>query len=180
MDTAVAVAIRRAHEGDLPAILRIYNDEILAGTATWDEAPWTMARRREWFAGHDDLTPVLVAEAANGDVAGFAYLSRMSDKAGWRFTREDTIYIAPAYRGRGVGRVLLEALLAEARRIGLRLIVASITSDNAASIALHRGCGFETVGTFRNAGFKFGRWMDTTYMQIDLGDPASRDQPEAP
>jgi len=180
MDTAVSIAIRRAREDDLPAIQRIYNDEILTGTATWDETPWTIERRREWFAGHDDLSPVLIAEAANGDVAGFAYLSRMSDKSGWRFTREDTIYIDPACRGRGVGRVLLEALLEEARRIGLRLIVASITSENAASIALHRRCGFETVGTFRNAGFKFGRWLDTTDMQVDLGDPADRARPKAP
>jgi phosphinothricin acetyltransferase len=180
MKKRVVVKIRRAREDDLPAIQRIYNDEILTGTATWDEAPWTMERRDAWFAGHDDLAPVLIAEAANGDVAGFAYLSRMSDKSGWRFTREDTIYLDPAYRSRGVGRVLLEALIEEARRIGLRLIVASITSENAASIALHRGCGFETVGTFRNAGFKFGRWMDTTDMQLDLGDPAARDQPGAP
>jgi len=180
MEQRFAVNVRKAREDDLPAIQRIYNDEILTGTATWDEAPWTMERRRDWFAGHDDLTPVLVAEAAEGNVAGFAYLSRMSEKSGWRFTREDTIYLDPAFRGRGVGRVLLEALLEEARRIGLRLIVASITSENAASIALHRGCGFETVGTFRNAGFKFGRWLDTTDMQLDLGDPASRLQPPAP
>ena len=176
MEKGVAVKIRRANEGDLAAIQRIYNDEILTGTATWDEAPWTVERRREWLAGHDDLTPILVAEAANGDVAGFAYLSRMSDKSGWRFTREDTIYLAPAYRGMGVGQVLLQALLDEARGIGLRLIAASITSENAASVALHRRCGFELVGTLRHAGFKFGRWLDTTYMQADLGDPASRDQ----
>ncbi len=168
------IAIRRAEEEDLPAIQRIYNDEILTGTATWDEAPWTMERRRAWFAEHDRMSPILVALAANGDVAGFAYLSRMSDKSGWRFAREDTIYLAPAYRGRGVGRVLLEALLGEARTIGLRVIVASITSENAASVALHRRCGFEIVGTLKNAGFKFGRWLDTTYMAADLGDPALR------
>jgi phosphinothricin acetyltransferase len=170
--TATVVTIRKGREADLAAILRIYNDEILTGTATWDEAPWTMERRRAWFAEHDELTPVLIAETPEGEVAGFAYLSRMSEKSGWRFAREDTIYLDSAYRGRGVGRILLQALLDEARRIGLRLIVASITSENAPSIALHRRCGFEVVGTLRNAGFKFGRWMSTTYMQLDLGEPA--------
>jgi phosphinothricin acetyltransferase len=161
------VSIRKAREEDLKAILRIYNLEIETGTATWDEIPWTMEKRRAWFAGHDDLTPVLVAEA-EGTCVGFAYLSLMSDKSGWRFTREDTIYIDERYRGMGVGRVLLPALLAEAKRIGVRLVVASITSTNEASLALHARFGFEVMGTMRQAGFKFGKWMDTTYMQLVL------------
>jgi L-amino acid N-acyltransferase len=166
---ATAVHIRRATPADLPTILRIYNDEIETGTATWDEEPWTMEQRIAWFAGHDAGQPILVAEMANGDVAGFAYLTLMSTKSGWRFTREDTIYLDPGYRGRGIGRRLLTALLDEARALHIRLVVASITWDNAASIALHRNLGFETMGTMHNAGFKFGRWMDTTYMQLDLG-----------
>lgn len=164
-----SVYIRPATADDLPAINRIYNDEIRTGTATWDEDPWTMAQREAWFAGHDATQPVLVAQAPNGDVAGFAYLSLVSAKSGWRFTREDTIYMDPAYRGKGIGRLLLTTLLEEAKAIGLRLIIASITWDNAASIGLHRELGFEVVGTLHNAGFKFGRWIDTTYMQLDLG-----------
>ncbi len=77
-------------------------------------------------------------------------------------------YIDPEFQGRGIGRALLAALLDEARRIGLRLIVASITSTNVASLALHGALGFEVVGTLRSAGFKFGEWHDTTYMQFDL------------
>lgn len=162
-----AVSIRPATEADLIHILRIYNDEILHGVATWDEEPWTMERRQTWFEGHDAGTPVLVAEV-DGEFAGFAYLSMMSDKAGWRFTREDTIYLDPAFHGRGVGKALLAALLDEGRRIGVNLVVASITSSNTASIALHRGFGFEFVGEWREAGFKFGQWMNTTYMQKNL------------
>jgi phosphinothricin acetyltransferase len=152
---------------DLPAILRIYNDAIRDGTATWDEEPWTMEQREAWFASHDDASPVLVAEC-EGEVCGFAYLSLMSAKSGWRFTREDTIYIDPGFQGRRIGRLLLTALLDRARELDLRLIVASITWDNAASIALHRSLGFETMGTLHNAGFKFGKWLDTTYLQLDL------------
>ena len=117
-------------------ILRIYNEEILHGVATWDEAPWTMERRKAWFAGHDESTPVLVAEV-EGEFAGFAYLSMLSDKAGWRFSREDTIYLDPKFHGQGIGKILLVALLEEGRRIGVNLVVASITSSNAASLALH-------------------------------------------
>lgn len=168
MDTALAVAIRDCTVADLPAILRIYNDEIETGVATWDELPWTMAQREAWFAGHDALTPVLVAEA-EGEVVGFAYLTFMSAKSGWRFTREDTIYIDPRAQGQGVGDRLLGALLDAARAIGVHLVVASITSTNTASIALHRKHGFEDAGTLRSAGFKFGEWLDTTHMQRILG-----------
>jgi phosphinothricin acetyltransferase len=167
------IIVRPATEADLPAILRIYNDEIATGTATWDEAPWTLEQRRTWFATHDDSQPVLIAETADGEVAGFAYLTLMSSKSGWRFSREDTIYLDPAYRGRGIGRLLLETLLVRARELGLRLIVASITSDNTASITLHRNAGFESMGTMHHAGYKFGKWMDTTYMQLDLGAPTA-------
>ena len=168
MEVATSVAIRAATEGDLPGILRIYNDAIANSVATWDEAPWTMDQRRDWFAHHDESQPVLIA-GCEGQVAGFAYLTLMSAKSGWRFTREDTIYIDPAFQGRGIGRVLLSVLLDRARDLGLRLIVASITSTNEASLRLHGSLGFEVVGTLRNAGFKFGEWHSTTYMQLDLG-----------
>ena len=168
MDAAISVAIRPCRAEDLPAILRIYNDEIETGVATWDEVPWTMAQRESWFAGHDALTPILVAEA-EGEVLGFAYLTYMSAKSGWRFTREDTIYIDERARGQGLGNLLLAALLEAARAIGVHLVVSSITSSNAASIALHRRHGFEDAGTLRSAGFKFGQWLDTTHMQLVLG-----------
>lgn len=164
MDIATAVAIRPCRVEDLPAILRIYNDEIETGVATWDETPWTMQAREAWFAGHDDSTPVLIAESA-GAVVGFAYLTMMSAKSGWRFTREDTIYLDPKVRGQGVGDLLLGALLEAARAIGVHLVVASITSTNAASLELHRKHGFEDAGTLRSAGFKFGKWLDTTHLQ---------------
>jgi phosphinothricin acetyltransferase len=165
------VRIRPACEADLEAINRIYNDEILHGTATWDCEPWPMEKRRAWWEAHrDPLQPVLVAEAA-GRVLGFAYLTRMSDKAGWRFTREDTIYLDPTARGRGIGRILLGALLDDARRLGIRVVFASITSTNEASIRLHTSFGFQCVGVLRNVGYKFGRWLDTAHYQLDLGEP---------
>ena len=163
--------IRRAEQRDLEAIGRIHNQEIEHGTATWDLVPWTLEERRAWFAGHDDLTPVFVAETA-GEVVGFAYVTLVSQKKGWRFTREDTIYIDEHYRGMRVGERLLGALLDALRELGVRLVIASITSTNEASIRLHAKFGFETMGEMKNAGYKFGAWMNTTYMQLDLGEPA--------
>lgn len=165
MTATTGVVVRHARESDLEAIQRIYNHEVAHGTATWDEEPWPMERRHAWFTEHDALCPLLVAEA-DGQVVGFAALSRMSQKSGWRFTREDTIYLDPGWRGRGLGKRLLGALLAEAWRIGMHVVAASITSENEVSIALHRRLGFEVVGTLREAGLKFGRRLSTTYMQV--------------
>lgn len=161
--------IRPACEDDLPAILRIYNEEILHGTATWDEEPWTLEQRQAWFAEHapDETTPVLVAEVA-GEVAGFAYLSWYRPKSGYRFTREDTVYVDRSFQGRGVGKALLGRLLEEARRLKLHAIIGVITSENEASIELHRQFGFQAVGTRREVGFKFDRWLDAVEMELVL------------
>ena len=167
MASATATFVRPCRRDDLAAVLRIYNEAILTGVATWDESPWTMEQRETWFDGHDDRTPVLVAEVG-GAVVGFAYLTLMSPKSGWRFTREDTIYVDPAAQGVGVGKALLGALLEAARGIGVRLVVASITSTNTASLELHRQFGFSDAGTLHNAGFKFGEWLDTMHLELDL------------
>ncbi len=173
MTAPAALRIRHATEADLGAINRIYNHEIEHGAATWDVEPWSMGQRLAWWAEHNDpLQPVIVADDGAG-VVGFAYLTLMSRKHGWRFTREDTSYIDEQARKQGVGTALLGALLEEARAIGVRLVVASITSTNEVSIRLHRRFGFEVVGTLRTAGYKFGEWMDTTYMQADLGVTSS-------
>lgn len=164
--------IRPATPADLPAINRIYNDEVLRGTATWDTEPWSEQRRLAWWEAHADPTQPVLVLARGETVLGFAYLTRMSDKPGWRFTREDTIYLDPAARRQGLGRLLLGELLRSARELGLRTIVASITSTNEPSIRLHTALGFTPVGTLRNAGYKFGRWLDTTYFQLDLGEPS--------
>jgi len=162
-------AVRPATEADLQRILDIYNDAILTTTATWDEAPWTMERRREWWDEHaaDPTIPVLVADRA-GEVAGFSYLSWYRPKSGYRFTREDTVYVDPRFHGQGLGRALLGALMDEARRLGMHAVIASIEASNEASIALHRSFGFELVGTEREVGFKFGRWLDSVYMEALL------------
>ncbi len=167
-----ACLIRPAAASDLAAINRIYNAEIATGLATWDIDPWTLEEREKWFTGHDNLTPIFVAEVS-GELAGFAYVTLMSTKRGWRFTREDTIYVDERFRGQRIGDQLLAALLEECRVLGVRLVVASITSSNEASLRLHAKYGFVPVGEMKNAGHKFGAWHSTTYMQLDLGPPGA-------
>lgn len=172
MTAATGLHIRDATRADLDAINRIYNHAIATSTATWDEEPWSASKRERWFEEHNANEPILAVEA-DGALAGFAYLALMSKKSGWRFTREDTIYLDPAFHRRGIGRALLAALLERARSLGVRLVVATISSDNEASIALHGSLGFAIAGQLHNSGYKFDAWRDTIYMTIDLGAPAS-------
>lgn len=156
--------IRDATVDDLPAINALYNEEVLHGTSTWDEEPWSPEAREAWFAKLGDAsTPVLVAEV-NGEVRGFAYLSWYRSKSGYRYTREDTIYIHRECRGKGLGTPLLSALVQRARAAKVHLLVAVITTGNEASIRLHRSLGFEEAGTVRECGFKFGEWLDAIEM----------------
>lgn len=158
------ICIRNAVERDLDAINAIYNEEIVTGTATLDEDPWTLEKRQTWFAElRDGGMPVLVAEIA-GEVGGFAYLTSYRPKSGYRHTREDTIYLAKRVRGKGLGTPLLAGLVQRAQTSGVHLLVAVITADNEVSINLHRKLGFEHAGLKREAGYKFGRWHDVVEM----------------
>lgn len=160
--------IRPATHADLEAINRIYNHEVRTGVATWDEQPWPATLREAWFADRDPATePVLVAVRA-GSVVGFGYLSQYRARSGYRFTREDTLYIDPAHQRHGVGRALLAALIAAAREAGMHTLVAVIEAENVASIELHAHAGFTVAGRKREAGFKFARWLDVVELQLLL------------
>jgi L-amino acid N-acyltransferase len=160
--------IRLATPADLEAIQRIYNHAIATTTATWDEAPWTSEQRQQWFEDHRADCPALVAER-DTHVVGFGTLSPMSQKSGWRFTRENSIYVDEPHRGTGVGTALLEALIAQARAAPLHTIVAIITGENEVSLRLHYRFGFQDAGILREAGLKFGQRHDARYLQLLLG-----------
>lgn len=166
---AAEALIRSATADDLQSINAIYNREIETGTATWDYEPWSLADRVRWFEAHDADEPVLVAEV-DGQLAGFAYLSSFRPKFGYRFTREDTVYLDPAFQGRGLGRRLLKALIEQARQRGIRTVLAVIEAENEASIALHERLGFVRCAHHHEVGYKFGRWLDSVDLELRLPD----------
>ena len=169
--------VRPAAAGDLQRIHDIYNDAVLTGTATWDLDPWTMAQRMTWWEEHcaDASMPVVVAEH-DARVIGFACLSKYRPKPGYRFTREDTVYVEPDFHGRGVGRALLTPIIAGAAAHGTHAILALIEASNEASIALHRSFGFELAGLQREIGFKFDRWLDLVTMELLFSDTSQADR----
>ena len=162
--------IRAATPGDIPAITRIYAHAVRHGTASFeleppDEAEMTRRQRALFDGGY----PYLVAEIGAG-VAGYAYAGPYRARPAYRFSVENSIYVGPDMHRRGIGRLLLERLIAECETRGFRLMIAVIgDSAQASSIALHRAAGFRLVGALEGVGFKFDRWLDTVLMQRPLG-----------
>jgi phosphinothricin acetyltransferase len=164
------MTIRPAVPADLPAIQSIYAHHVFHGLASFELDPPTLEEMR---SRHDRIVaggyPYLVA--VDGDrLLGYAYASQYRPRPAYRFTVEDSIYVAPPLAGRGIGKALLSHLIDECESRGFRQMLAVIgDSANAASIGLHRACGFEIKCTLDAFGFKFGRWVDSVLMQRALG-----------
>jgi phosphinothricin acetyltransferase len=159
--------IRAASHADLQRIHDIYNDAVLTTTATWDYEPWPWEKRLAWWAEHeaDHTCPVFVAEV-EGAVAGFSYLSHFREKIGYRFTREDTIYIDPALHRRGIGLTLLSAVVEQARSDGMRAVIGGIVSTNEPSLRLHERLGFVETARMPAVGYKFDQWLELIFVQL--------------
>src|SRR5689334_5665161 len=152
--TMMPPTVRAAVEADLPAILEIYNDAVLTTTASYDYEPRTLEHRRQWFAERQrDGYAVFVAVDSDGRVVGWSALNPYHARVGYRFTAENSVYVAADQRGRGEGKLLLAPLLDAARARGLRAIIAAIDASNEVSIRLHAAFGFEQVGHFKQVGF---------------------------
>jgi phosphinothricin acetyltransferase len=159
------VRLRPANADDAAAIMDIYNHEVLTSTVTFDLVPRTLEEQRHWITDRSGAHVVVVAEEQDGAIAGFGALSAYRERAGYATTVEDSIYLDRAHRGRGVGRALLEELVAVATAHGFHAMMAKIVAGHDASIALHRGAGFEVVGQEREVGRKFGKWLDVILME---------------
>lgn len=167
-------SIRPATAADLDAINAIYNHYVLHSTCTYEEIPWSAAQRRGWWAERNGRYAVLVAEDA-GRVVGWAGLAPFRPAPGYRFTAKDSIYLAPQACGRGLGRMLLAALIALPQTTGFRSVIAGVSADQTPSLKLHRAVGFVEVAHLRQVGFKFGRWLDVIYLQKTLDrEPGTR------
>jgi phosphinothricin acetyltransferase len=162
--------IRPATLADAAAIAAIYAPQVLAGTASFEtEAPDAAEMAARLARVLDKGWPWLVWDAG-GDLLGYAYASQFRDRAAYRATCENSIYVAADAARRGVGKALLLALCDAARTAGFREMIAVIGdgSGNHASVGLHRACGFAEAGKLTNVGQKFGRWLDVVYMQRSL------------
>lgn len=172
--------IRPAREHDAEALAAIYGHAVLHGFGTFEEEPPSaadMEGRRRLIANRG--LPYLVAED-EGHVLGFAYAGPFRPRAAYRYTLEDSVYVAPDAVGQGVGRALLSAIIAACEALGVRQLIAVVgDSGNEASLALHRSLGFEQTGIGRSVGFKHGRWVDIVQLQKPLngGDTNAPDAP---
>lgn len=165
----MTATVRPAVEADLAAVAALYAQEVLTGFATFEETPPTVAQiteRYETVRRHD--LPWLVAEV-DGVFAGYAYATPFRPRAAYRWSVEESIYVAPGFQGRGVGRALLTAVIEACRARGMRHLIAAI-SGGEPSTRFHAANGFRHVGTYRDVGYKFGRWQSVNLMQLDL-DP---------
>jgi L-amino acid N-acyltransferase YncA len=164
------IRVLAASEADMAPVGKIYAHYVLHSLATFEETPPTLeemlARRR---ASVELGLPYLIAEAGS-ETVGFAYAAAYRPRPAYRFTIEDSVYVADGELGRGIGSALLGELIAACERGPWRQMLAVVgDSANAGSIALHRGFGFELMGNLRSVGFKFGRWVDTPILQRPLG-----------
>ena len=158
------LTIRRAVLEDLDAITEIYNEAILQTVATFDTHPKTVEDQKPWFADHDSKHPILVADQ-DGQVVGWASLSKWSDSCAYSGTAEVSLYVKSTYQGKGVGRKLLKTLVNKGEKAGLHTVVARITQDNEVSINLFKSEGFESAGVLREVGRKFGKLLDVITLQ---------------
>lgn len=165
------IVVRDATDGDMPKIHAIYSHHVLFGLATFEEVPPSL----------DELTvrrtailnqglPYLVAEV-DDQIVGYSYASIYNTRSAYRYTIEDSIYVAEGFSQRGIGGALLQSLITRCETGSWHKMLAIIgDSGNAGSVALHRSNGFHLVGTLTAVGFKFGRWVDTILMQRPLND----------
>jgi phosphinothricin acetyltransferase len=156
--------VRLATLDDAEAIRSIYNVEVTTSTVTFDLVPRTLAEQRAWLQARSGTLAAVVAEE-DGEVVGFASLSPFRDRPAYSTTVEDSVYVRHDAQGRGVGRALLGELLRVATVHGFHAVIGRIVGGHEASIALHRGFGFEVVGTEREVGRKFNRWLDVVVVQ---------------
>jgi L-amino acid N-acyltransferase YncA len=165
--------IRACDESDMRAVTEIYRHHVLHSPATFELVPPSFDEMLERYRTIKRGGYIYLVAEQGGKIAGYAYVSAYRARPAYRFTVENSVYIRPGFERRGLGRMLLKALLQECEKKPFRQVIAVIgDSANAASVELHRALGFELTGTFRAVGFKFGRWVDTVLMQKEIGEGA--------
>jgi len=165
--TGSTTRVRPATSADLPGAAAIYDEQVRTGISTFDLDPPAVSTWQHHLDSTEPGDHFLVA-GHDGEVVGFAYSSSYRPRPGYRLTRETSVYLAEAARGEGLGRRLYDDLLTRVAADGIHVALALIALPNAASVALHEACGFEHLGTMREVGRKFDRWLDTAWYQRTL------------
>jgi len=158
------LTIRDATIDDLQAITDIYNEAILKTVATFDTEPKDYDEQRKWFAEHGSKNPLVVA-VQDGEIVGWASLSKWSDRCAYSDAAEVSLYVESAHQGKGIGRKLLENILVKGQKAGLHTVLARITEGNEISVHLHEALGFKHIGVMKEVGKKFDRLLDVHLMQ---------------
>ena len=162
------IVIRTATEEDIQPILEIYNDIIINTTAVYDYNPHTLEMRMKWFEDKKQQGfPVFVAEE-EGTIEGFSSMGPFRAWAAYKYSVENSVYVAPGARGKGIGKLLIPPLIDAARVSGMHTMIAGIDASNEASIRLHTYFGFKEVALFKEVGWKFERWLDLKFFQLIL------------
>ncbi|HLG39868.1 MAG TPA: GNAT family N-acetyltransferase [Chitinophagaceae bacterium] len=160
------IIIREAAEGDLPELLTIYNDIILHTTAVYDYEPHTLEMRKQWFeTKRQQGFPVFVAEEGE-KIVGFSSIGPFRAWAAYKYSVENSVYVAADARGKGVGKLLIQPLIEATKKLKLHTIIAGVDATNEASLQLHKSFGFEEVAHFKEVGWKFDRWLDLKFLQF--------------
>jgi len=164
-----ATLVGSASLADMPAVLAIYNDAVAQSTATYDYEPRTLDEQVAVFEQKMlDGYGFFVARTPDGTVAGFSTYGLYRTRPGWRFACEHSVYVAAPWRGRRVGLSLLAPVMRHARQRGFHTMVGVVDAENAASLRMHRRAGFIEIGTMREGGYKFDRWLDVALLQAIL------------
>jgi phosphinothricin acetyltransferase len=156
---------------DLPSIVRIYNQSIPERNATCDMEPARLEDRISWFHAHDTSYPLWVAEV-EGQIAGWACISAYSDRLGYRYSVENSVYVEHSHRSRGLGTLMLAKTVEETSALGYHAIIARVFSHNPASVALHRRFGFEEMGCLREIASMDGIFRDVLFLVKLLNNEA--------
>ena len=159
--------IRLATPADAESINDIYNHYVLTSTCTFHLEPVPLSEREAWLSAHGAKHPVIVYEE-NGEVLGWASITPFKERPAYQWTVESSVYIHHQFHGKGIGTQLMRDILARAKEIGHHSVIAGATAEQTPSIRLHESLGFVKAAHFRDTGFKFGRWLDTVYLQFML------------
>ena len=169
LDVGAAALVVPASRNDMPAVLAIYNDAVAQSTATYDYEPRTLEEQLALFDQKMvDGYGFFVARTMDGTVAGFSTYGLYRTRPGWRFACEHSVYVAAPWRGRRVGLMLLPPVMRHARKRGFHTMVGVVDADNLASTRMHCRAGFQVIGTMREGGYKFDRWLDVAFLQAML------------